>query len=80
MKKFIFISLILITFVGCSVNSSKLSQDYANDFVEDMTFAKEKRSGLCFGMVASRKTMSTDSSGLGITEVPCSKIIHLIGE
>lgn len=33
-----------------------------------------KKDGLCFGVVASRKSFSTDTSGLGLTYIPCEKL------
>lgn len=81
MKKIIFISfigLMAIVFSGCSVNPSKLSDKYAKDFIKNITYVKDSKTGLCFGIIASRKTGSTDSSGIGITCVPCENVNHLI--
>ncbi len=65
--------IVLMTIVGCSVNPSKVSKNYAKKFVESMTFVKHSN-GLCFGIVASRKTGQTDSTGIAITEVTCSDV------
>ena len=60
--------------VGCSINPSKFSEDQAQDLVDNLTYAKDSRTGLCFAMVASRKTGDTDQTGLGITHVPCEDV------
>jgi len=47
---------------------------------EDITYGKDSRTGLCYGIVASRKSFSTDATGLGLTCVPCESVEHLIGK
>ncbi len=70
MKKLVIIACLSLV-IGCSVNSSKLSERYAQDFVDDMRFVKSRSTGLCFGVIASRKTGDLQSTGVGITQVPC---------
>ncbi len=78
---FVFFPMILQMLSGCSVNSSKLDAKYAKGFVNKMTYTKDTRTGLCYAMVASRKTWDANSSGLGITEVPYSaEVERLIGK
>lgn len=70
------VSLMVIT--GCSVNPSEISAEYADDMVGKITYAQDHRTGLCFGVIASRKTGSTDQTGFGMSLVPCNKVKHLV--
>ena len=44
----------------------------------DIIYFKDKRTNLCFGAITSRKARSFDTSGLGLTCVPCDSVKHLI--
>lgn len=60
---------ISIFIVSCSVNSSKLDADYVESFAEDVRCAKgyaEK----CWCFVASRRTGSSATTGIGMTLAP----------
>jgi len=61
---------------GCDVHTSGAVEFDA----EDITYGKDSRTGLCYGIVASRKSFSTDATGLGLTCVPCESVEHLIGK
>lgn len=74
MKKVILITLSIIFLTSCSVNSS----DNVNIDGHDMTYFKDDRANLCYGVVASRKSMSAETTGLGVTCVPCKEVEHLI--
>ena len=63
---------------GCSVNPSELDDKYAQGFANKMKYAKDNKTGLCFAMVASRKTGYFNSTGLGVTMVPCEAVEHLL--
>ena len=69
MKTIILIATVLLL-GSCSVNTS------GNVDIDptDIQYVKDTRTGLCFGIVASRKTMSAAVSGLGITCVPCDSV------
>lgn len=73
-KVIILIGIAMLTLTSCSVNSS----DNIDIDGTDMTYFKDSRTGLCFGAVASRRTMSASTTGLGVTCVPCDKVEHLI--
>lgn len=60
--------MILLSCGGCSVNTSSNIDFNANS----IGYARDDRTGLCFAFVASRKTMSMSTSGLGLTHVPCT--------
>lgn len=71
----VMICLCLISFIGCSVEPSKIDKEHAEKMSSKITYFKDKRTGLCFATIASRKTGSTDQSGLGLTYIPCQLLI-----
>jgi hypothetical protein len=75
---FILTCICLLAIFGCDVNPSKLPQGDANELAEKLTYTKDERTGLCFAVVASRKTAHASQSGLGLTEVPCDKVERFI--
>ena len=66
--------LAVIGLTGCSVNPSKIDDKDAGEFVKKITYVQDKRTGICFAILASRKTADTDQNGLGLTYVPCDKV------
>ena len=67
--------LLLVLFVmGCDINPSEFGKEEASKFGNTITYVKDKRTGLCFGIVASRKTGEWDQSGMGLTQVPCEAV------
>jgi len=74
MKGLTLLALCAVLFAGCSVNTSGNVDIDATD----IQYVKDDRSGLCFGVVASRKTMTPTTTGLGLTCVPCENVEHLI--
>ena len=72
MKKLIAITFALSLF-GCTVNPSKLDASYAKEFADSVRCAwstQQVGEGVCWCFVASRKTGSTDSTGIGLTLAP----------
>ena len=61
--------------MGCGVNPSQVSNDYANEMARKLTYTYDGRTNLCFAIIASRKTGSASQSGMGITEVPCTEAV-----
>lgn len=59
---------VLSILAGCGVNTS----GNINFNPKSIQYAQDDRTGLCFAIVASRKTGSLGTSGLGLTEVPCT--------
>ena len=80
MKKITIIIFILLLLVSCSVNISKVPDKYAKDVAEKMTYVKDHKTGLCFGVIASRKTARPNQSGLGIVCVPCDQVRNYLVE
>ena len=74
MKKLTILLGLVIALTSCSVNTSS-NVDFDGT---DIVYFKDKRTGLCFGAVASRKTGSVSTTGLGVTCVPCESVEHLI--
>ena len=74
MKRLTLLALCAVLFAGCGVNTSgNIDVD-----AEDIQYEKDSRTGLCYGIVASRRSFSFSTSGLGMTCVPCDKVEHLI--
>jgi len=69
MKKLLLVATIILV-SSCSVNTSGNIDVDTND----IKYFKDERTGLCFGIVASRKSFDTDATGLGVTCVPCEKV------
>ena len=67
----IVLSILAITafLTSCSVNTDGDVDINPND----VQYFKDGRTGLCFGIVASRKFGEASSTGIGITCVPCEQ-------
>ena len=65
---------ILITIAGCGVNTS------GNISINPSDIQIIRKKDLCFGFVASRKSFSVDTTGLGLTYIPCEKLQGLTYE
>ena len=78
MRKILLVVFCLLTIVACYVAPSKMSQGDADNLANKITYTKDERSGLCFAVIASRKPLTFNQSGLGLSEVPCEKVEHLI--
>ena len=70
MKKSIILLSAVALLASCSVNTSGNIDINGND----VAYFKDSRTGLCYGAMASRKTGEWNTSGLGITCVPCEKV------
>jgi len=70
----IFITTICLFTVSCNVNPSEVTDDYAKKFVKEVKYVKDEKTGLCFAIVATRETGSTDQNGISWTWVPCDSV------
>ena len=61
----ILILLLLVLATGCGVNTS------GNINITPSDIQIIRKGDLCFGFVASRKSFSMDTTGLGLTYIPC---------
>jgi hypothetical protein len=77
-KVFLILCLGIFLLASCSVEPSKVSSSDAKEMGKKMTFFKDEQSGLCFGVIATRKSFQGRQSGLGLTEVPCEKVERFI--
>lgn len=76
MKKTILILAVIIgaTLTSCDVNTS----GNIDINPSDVQYFKDGRTGLCFGVVASRKAGEASATGLGLTCVPCEEVEKLL--
>lgn len=74
-KTMVMAGLMALFLTGCGVNTSS-NIDFDGD---DIGYAQDQRTGLCYAYTASRMSGNVDTSGLGLTEVPCSdKVLRLV--
>ena len=78
MKTTIFFTILILILSGCSVKPSELTDEDTKSFISKVKYGKDKRTGLCFAIVSSRKATSVSTSGIGITNVPCDKVNYLL--
>jgi len=71
--------IVLVALSACDVNPSEFGNDEAKSAAKKLTYVQDKRTGLCFALIASRKTAHASQSGMGITHVPCGdKVMKLV--
>ena len=68
--KILLAAVTVVMLAGCGVNTS----DNVNVNSRDITYFQDKRTDLCFALVATRKTGDLNTSGVGLTEVPCEAV------
>lgn len=74
-KKFCFIALSILFLSSCNY-TTKPSTDQASDNTENITYTKDHRVNLCFGMVNSMTNGTYQVTS--ITCVPCDSVKHLL--
>lgn len=70
--KIIGIAILSTVLYGCGVNTSGNIDVNPNN----LRYFYDSRTDLCFAAVASRKTANFDTTGLGLTNVPCSEEVR----
>ncbi len=76
-----YVALLLAMFLlGCDINPSEFGGAEARGFANKITYVQDSRTGLCFALVASRKTANFDQSGMGISEVPCAAVEKVLSK
>lgn len=73
-KKIVLCLILVICLTGCSVQPSKIGKGQAKGMSTKLTYFEDKRTGLCFATIASRKSGHKSQSGLGLTYVPCENL------
>ena len=58
---------------ACSPIVSKVNSTTASDVVDNITYAKDKRTGICYALFTTIK-LGDYSNTVGITWVPCEKV------
>ena len=76
--KYLVILLMVLGLLGCDINASEFGNEEARGFASKITYVQDTRTGLCFALVASRKTGDTNQSGMGMSEVSCEKVKNLL--
>lgn len=72
MKNFVKVGVAVlgaVVLAGCSVQTS----DRVNVDPSSIKYVQDSRTGLCFAATASRKAANLETTGLGLTHVPCTE-------
>jgi len=81
MKKII-IALSFLLLIGCSAVPSKVGKKRAKELAENLTYIKDKETGLCYAVASSRTwrlgLFPSAQKGLGLTQVPCESCRKLL--
>jgi hypothetical protein len=72
-KSFVIV-IALLLMVGCSPYVSPVQPDNAKSIASKITYVRDDRTGLCFGLVGMTKVGEISETGTGITYVPCDKV------
>ncbi len=80
MKALQIFALVAITLLlaGCDPGLRQPSKASAQDVVNKLTYVKDKRTGLCFGVVFTVAPMDARQAGVSVTLVPCEAVESLI--
>ncbi len=70
----IFFAVICFFAVSCSVNPSEVDDDYAKEFVQKVKYIQDEKTGLCYAIVATRRTANFYQNGISLTWVPCDSV------
>jgi hypothetical protein len=63
---------------GCTPAPSAASRDDAQAVADNMTYVKDGRTGLCFGIIMRVSKTTYGSDSMSATLVPCDKVESLI--
>lgn len=67
--KIIFVALIL-TLMSCNAGTGSMG----NVQTDKIQYYQDKRTGLCFAVLGSKKAVSMETTGMGMTCVPCESV------
>lgn len=71
----------LIVFVAdCTPSAIPISNQEAQRAVDSMVFAKNVKTGLCFGVISRTTVFSTTSTSMSATLVPCNQVKDYLEE
>lgn len=76
MKKYVMLFIVIVSLfaTSCSVKSSKVSDEYAKEFIENAKYVRSKKTGLCFAILATKSTGKFGQNGISWTWVPAEFI------
>ncbi len=68
-------------FSGCTPAPITTSKEVAEEVAEKMVFVKQKKTGLCFGIVSASNVNSNGGSvSISVTNVPCAPVASFLIE
>ncbi len=70
--------LVAVSLAACSPRASTPSPANAQSVINNTTYTKDTRSGLCFSVVFSGPLSNINARAISHTEVPCERVQHLI--
>lgn len=76
MRKYVMLFIVAVSLfvTSCKVEPSEVSDEYAKKFVEKVKYVRSKKTGLCFAIVATKKTDEASQNGISWTWVPAESI------
>jgi hypothetical protein len=81
MKFFVPFLLLAVALSGCSPAPVKISLSESRQITNNLSYAKDDRTGHCFAVIGSRKANEPMSGSTTITWVPCNpEVERLIGK
>lgn len=69
------VALVALMLGGCASGTGSVDFE-----TSDITYYRDGRTSLCFAAVGSKSALSASSTGLGMTQVPCSKTVLALVE
>lgn len=79
MMRIVIIALTAFLVTGCAPSVTKIDSSQAGSTAQLLTYAQDKRTGLCFATVGAHKFNDPLSGSLTITWVPCNpEVLALI--
>lgn len=61
---------------GCNPITMPVDKGQAQDIVQQLTYVKDKRTGLCFALIGMTKMGDVSQTSTGITYVPCDEKVE----
>lgn len=76
----VLIALTCLSTTACSQRASEIDASDAVDIAQTVRYVHDKRTGVCYAVVASRHVTDFSQNGFTITYVPCTpEVLKIIG-
>lgn len=76
-----FICASVLVLGGCGAEVRKPSNNTAKKATDNLVYAQDVRTGLCYAIIGSNSSIDVRSESLSITWVPCDpKVLEMIGK